>query len=193
MTLKKPICSVTECCTNCVKVIRLKPDLPNQWLWALFAPPLDGYNRLTVHVCTIAKSSTICFYRGFFLQPTWHPWVLQWSVSGSILPGQADSWQEITTWLASETGHAIWAYNYLVTEPPPLHGYPLPPPSTHIGVLVVLTILWNKLSKMVGNSINYSLKTWYSGLSWVTVDLWRIACKQFHAFLRYSELNILKL
>ena len=35
---------------------------------------------------------------------------------------------------------------------PPLHGYP--------PVLMVLTSLENKLSKMVGNSVSYPCKSW---------------------------------
>ena len=34
---------------------------------------------LIIYVCTMAKSSTACFYWGFFLQPVWHPQVLGWS------------------------------------------------------------------------------------------------------------------
>ena len=36
----------------------------------------------------------------------------------------------------------------------------LPPPSHYVRVLVVLTTPLNKLSKMVGNSVSYSLNSW---------------------------------
>ena len=66
----------------------------------------DRYNnRLTVHAYTIAKGSTVCFYWGLIHGPVWRPRMLGWSVNGSNLPGQADSWQRITTRLAGETGH----------------------------------------------------------------------------------------
>ena len=42
------------------------------------------------------------------------------------------------------------------------------------------------MSKMAGNSVNYSLK---SEIPLITVQQWRIACKQLHAFLRYNSLN----
>ena len=56
-------------------------------------------------VHTIAKASTVCFYRGLIHGPVCHPRMLRWSVNGSNLPGQADSQQGITTGLAGETGH----------------------------------------------------------------------------------------
>ena len=57
-----------------------------------FSQSFDRYNnRPTVHACTIAKTSTVCFYWGLIHGPVWHPWVLGWSVNGSNLPGQADS------------------------------------------------------------------------------------------------------
>ena len=48
---------------------------------------------------------------------------------------------------------------------------------------------WWKLSKMAGNSASYSLKSSWTEISLVTVQQWRIACKQLHAFLRYNLLN----
>ena len=39
---------------------------------------------------------------------------------------------------------------------------------------------------------NCSLKSWSTELPWVTVDLWRVACKWLCAFLRYNVLNISK-
>ena len=62
-------------------------------------------NRLTVHAYTIAKGSTVYFYRGLIHGPVWFPRVLGWSVNGSNLPGQANSQQRITTRLDGETGH----------------------------------------------------------------------------------------
>ena len=95
-----------------------------------FSPPFNRYNnRLTVHACSIAKSSTIYFYWGLIHGPVWRPSVLGWSVNGSNFPGQTDSWQRITTGLAGETGnrssyilwyvelktawiHVIWLYKF---------------------------------------------------------------------------------
>ena len=37
-------------------------------------------------------------------------------------------------------------------------------------VLVVLTTLWNELSKMAGNPTKHSLWSWSTELSWVTID-----------------------
>ena len=66
----------------------------------------DSYNnRPTVHACTIAKSSMVCFYWGLIHGPAWRPRMLRWSVNGSNLPSQADRWQGITTGLVGETGH----------------------------------------------------------------------------------------
>ena len=71
-----------------------------------FSRSFDRYNnRPTVHACTIAKASMVCFYWGLIHGPVWRPWVLGWSVNDSNLPGQADSWQSIATGLAGGTGH----------------------------------------------------------------------------------------
>ena len=44
-----------------------------------FSPTPDGYNnRLTVHVCAIAKSSTVCLYWGFFMTSTSAQMVYKW-------------------------------------------------------------------------------------------------------------------
>ena len=86
------------------------PDLPKKVLYmhsfrSHFSPPFDRYNnRSTVHACTTAKASTVCFYWGLIHGPVWHPQVLRWSVNSSNWPGQADSRQGITTELAGETG-----------------------------------------------------------------------------------------
>ena len=88
----------------------LWPDLPKGVLYthsfeSHFSWSFDRYNRPTVHACTIVKASTVCFYWGLIHGPVWCPRVLGWSVNGSNLPSQADSWQGITTGLASKTGH----------------------------------------------------------------------------------------
>ena len=154
-----------------------------------FSPPFDRYNNwLTVHACKIAKGSRGYFYWGLIHGPVWHPSVLKWSVNGSKLPNHADSQQGITTGLAGETEHrcsyilwyvepktswidVIWPYQFSWIRRPchfvvPHH----PPPSTPTGVLVVLTTLWNKLSKMVGISISYLLKSPSTEWSWITID-----------------------
>ena len=46
-----------------------------------------------------------------------------------------------------------------------------------------------KLSKMVGNSVSYSLKSSYTEIPLITVQWWRIACKWLHAFMIYNSLN----
>ena len=87
------------------------PDLPIGVLYmhsfrSHFSWLFDRYNnRPTVHACTVAKASTVCFYWGFIHRPVWRPRMLGWSVNGSNFPSQVDSWQGITTWLAGETGH----------------------------------------------------------------------------------------
>ena len=145
-------------------------------------------NRPTVHACTIAKASTVYFYWGFIHGPVWHPRVLGWSVNGFNFPSQADSWQGITTGLAGEIRHRCsyifetcgaenspnWSHlaikKFLHQKFPPLCGSPPPPPSTPIGMLVVLTTLWNKLSKMAGISTSYPLKSPSTEWSWITID-----------------------
>ena len=77
-----------------------------------FLPWFDGYkNRLTVHVYTIVRCLTVWFYCGLIHKPAWCPQVFRWSLNGSNLNGQADSWQRITTRLAGETEH--WC-NYIL-------------------------------------------------------------------------------
>ena len=47
-----------------------------------FSLSFDRYNnRPTVHACTIAKSSAVCFYRGLIHGPVWRPRMLGWSVN----------------------------------------------------------------------------------------------------------------
>ena len=105
---------------------------------------LDGYNnRLTVHVCTIAKSTMVCYNWGFFLYHHWRLRIFGWSINSPILSGQANSQQGITTWLVGETGHglsyilwyvelkiawidAIWTYNVLSWIPTTLWLYITP-------------------------------------------------------------------
>ena len=47
-------------------------------------PPLNGYNnRLTVHMCTTAKNSTVYFSEASLVQSVWRPEdVLKWSING---------------------------------------------------------------------------------------------------------------
>ena len=110
-------------------------DLPKMVLYAHnfkshFSPWFDRYiNRLTVHAYTIAKGSMVYFNWGLIHGPVWWPLVLGWSVNGSNLPSQADSWQGITTGPAGKAGHwfgyilwhietktawndVIWPYNF---------------------------------------------------------------------------------
>ena len=135
-----------------------------------FSPPPDGYtSRLTVYVCTVAKSSTVCFYWDFLLQTVWHPTVLRWfKMAPSCLKKQTysresplnwlvrlgmelatfcDMYMELkTTWI-----NAIWAYNVLSWNPLPLHGYPHPYMSACcIDYLVKYVCI---LSEMMENSI----------------------------------------
>ena len=71
-----------------------------------FLIPFDRCNnRPTVHVYTIPKGLTVCFYWGFVFKLVWCSQVLGWSLNGSTLPGQADSQLGITAILATETGH----------------------------------------------------------------------------------------
>ena len=125
-----------------------------------FSPPSDGYdNGLTVHACTVAKISTVFYYWDLFLQPVWCLWVPKWSIKGSFLPEQADSWPGVTTLLAGDTGHgfsyvlwymglkmawinAIWPYkNFWIGTPYHFVASHHPSLSIHVRVLVVLTAL----------------------------------------------------
>ena len=91
---------------------------------------MNIHMRCTIHVSTrqkkltttLVKSSSIHFYLSLFLRTTYIrcPWVLRWSLNGSVLPGQADK-KKITTQLASVTGHwfsyihfVIWAQRALL-------------------------------------------------------------------------------
>ena len=105
-------------------------------------------------------------WSAFTHEPVWHPWVLGWSINGCNLPSQANSQQEITTGLAGETGHwcgyicDLWRWKslnwshlaiktFLILSSCHFVAFHHPTtPSTPIGLLVVLTTLWNKLSKM---------------------------------------------
>ena len=80
-----------------VKEYNMWPDLPKGVLYmhnfkSHFSPPFNRYNnRLTYHAYTIAKGSMVYFYWGLIHGPVCCLWMLGWSVSGSNLPGQADS------------------------------------------------------------------------------------------------------
>ena len=123
------------------KYINMWPDLLKGVLnvhsfKSYFSLPFNKYNnRLTLHAYTIAKGSTVYFYRDLIHRPVCCPRVPGWSVNSSNLPGQAGSQQRITTRLASETGHrcsyilcyvelktawidAIWPYKFFVQEGP---------------------------------------------------------------------------
>ena len=129
-----------------------------------FSLLFDRYNnRPTVHACIIAKSSTVYFYWGLNHGPVWRPQMLGCSVNGSNFPGKADRRQGITTGLAGETGYRFsyilrrvelktaWIEPFghikvFVSELPATSWLPTTPSSsTPIGILVVLTTLWNKL------------------------------------------------
>ena len=178
------------------------PDLPKGVLYTYsfrshFSWSFDrNNNRLTVHACTIAKASTVCFNWGLIHGLVWHPQVLGRSVNGSNLPGQADSQQEslqdcsqqesLQDWLVRlgidlATFWDLWSWKQPELKPfghktvlywkfLPFHGSPPPPPSTPIVMLVVLTALWNKLSKMAGISTSYPLKSPSTEWSWITID-----------------------
>ena len=84
------------------------------------------------------------------------------------LPLQVDSWQEITAWSAGKTGNGfshvlwyvrlkiawiddIWSHKRLWIKTPTISSLP----TTPVGVLLVMTTLWNKLSTM---ATHYSWK-----------------------------------
>ena len=161
--------------------IKMWLDLPKVVLYAHsfkshFSMPFDRYNnRLTLQAYTIAKGLTVYFYWGLIHGPVWCPLVLGWSVNGSNFPGQADSQQGITTGLAGETGHwssyilwymepktawidVIWPYKFSwIGRSRHFVAHHHPPTFTPIGMLVVSTTLWNKLSKMAGVSTSYCI------------------------------------
>ena len=70
-----------------------------------FSPPPDGYNNRANSSCVYysQKFNSVLLLR-LFLQPVWHPQLLGWSINGCILPGQADSLQEISTWMLVRLG-----------------------------------------------------------------------------------------
>ena len=135
----------------CDQICQSARALFAQNFYVYFSPPTDGYNnRLTVHVCTVAKSSTVCFSEASFLHHIWCPWVVGWSINGLgkkradresphsclvRLGMNCDMWSSKQPELMP-FGHII----FLNQNPLPLHGYPPPPPSTYIGVFVVLTL-----------------------------------------------------
>ena len=99
--------------------IHMWPDLPKGVLYthsfrSHFSLSFDRYNnRPTVHACTTAKSSAVCFYWGLIHGPVWRPRMLGWSVNGLSFPGQADRRQGIATGLAGETGHR---FSYILSR-----------------------------------------------------------------------------
>ena len=134
-------------------------------------PIFNGWmHKLTIQVCSTANGPSVCFYPGLFLRPVSLPWVLGWSLNGCILPSQESNQLGISTWLAGDICHwfgyilwyvefktasidAIWPLIFLI-------GIAVTPwlPTALIGELVLLTILENRLSKMVGNSASYPCK-----------------------------------
>ena len=68
-----------------------------------FSSPFDSYiNGPTAHVCDTAKSWTVYFYSGLFLQPVWHPTVLGWPLNGpSSLVKQTADCDSPHNWLMS--------------------------------------------------------------------------------------------
>ena len=170
-----------------------------------FSPVFDSWiQKLTLQQCNTAKRLSVCFYHDCFLGPVGRPRVSGCSLNGPILPWQADTRLEIATRLASEFGHwfsyilgyvelkrasidTIWLCSVLKLEEPTTSWLPHHhPPSTPIDVLVVLTRPENKLSKMAGNSASYPFKSWPTDRHWVTIELWRIVCKQLYSFSTYK-------
>ena len=90
--------------THAYTHIYMWPNLPKGILYthsfrSYFSQQFDRYNnRSTVHACTIAKASTVCFYWGLLHGPDWCPRMCEWLQL-------ADSWQGFTTVLAGETEH----------------------------------------------------------------------------------------
>ena len=70
--------------------------------------------------------------------------------------------------------------------------YPLPP-HCHpcLEVLLILYVRLQKLSKVVGISTSSPLKSWFTEMSWTTVDCWRIANKHPIAVWSNNRLNVL--
>ena len=168
-------------------------DLPKGILYAHnfkshFSLPFDRYNnRLTVHACTIAKDSTVYFYWGLIHRPVWHPPVLRWSVNSSNLPARQtagkESPQDWLVWLGIDvtTFCDMWSWkkpglmsfgciNLLALEGPATSLLPTTPYPWPIGLHMVSTTLWNKLSKMVGISTSFPLKSPSTEWSWMTID-----------------------
>ena len=82
------------------------PGLPKGVLYthsfrSHLSPSFDRYNnRPTVRACTIAKSSTVCFYWGLIHGPVWRPRMLGWSVNDPNLPArQTDGRESPQDWL----------------------------------------------------------------------------------------------
>ena len=159
-----------------------------------FSPLLTRHSStLNVNVCIIAKCTLVYFYWDFFLQPVWDPRV-------PILPGQAyivsrESQHDWPVRLGMDLASFfdMWSLKQPVLMPlghiiilwagtPATSWLPISP--TPIGVLVVLTILWNRPSKMTGNLTSYSLKCWSTELS--RIDCGRMHKKWLYTFSRYN-------
>ena len=183
-------------------------DLPKDALHAHnfsvhFSLPLDGHTHST---CVYhSRKYNSLFLLSLYLR------VLRWSINGPIFPGQANSCKGITTWLPSETGHgfsyilwyvelkttwidAIKAYKIFWVETPTIFWLPTTPPLIPIGVLVVLSTLWNKLSKMVGILTSYVFIE--ELIHWTTISDYRFVenCTQAAScFLKIKWIEYFKL
>ena len=84
---------------------------------------------------------------------------------GIVVATFCDMWSENNlNWYHMAT------YNFFNRKSLPFHAFPQP--SIHIGMLVVLTTLWNKLSKM-GDSANYPLKSPSTEWCWMIIVMYR--------------------
>ena len=70
-------------------------------------------------------------------------------------------------------------------------GSPLPPPSTLIGVLVVLAMTDNKLSKMVDSSTSCPFNRWWTMN--IAIESSQITSKYLFSFPRFYILQIIKI
>ena len=149
-------------------------------------------------MCSIAKSTMVCFYWVFILQPVWCPRMLGWFINGTILPENhhTTGWWD-WPWILA-TFWDIWSLKqpelmpfghkkFWIKKACHLVATHHPPSYTHIDVFVVLSTLWNKLSKMVDNLTNYLLWSWFNDRPLMTVDWWTNVHKRLYVFLRYNE------
>ena len=85
-----------------------------------FSYPFD-INGPTACMCNIAKSRTVCFFSGLFLQPLWYP-CDQMAFKWPHIFLTSRQLTVITTWLGDEFGHGLsclcgmyrWKWHQLV-------------------------------------------------------------------------------